>query len=356
MGATSLTRVYGDLLASTLDRIAPELQDAISTGTKMLYFYKKSGNWQGVGSGGNQLIKSVMYALTPADSYNGNSQLATDPVDGITIAAYDWAQAAAPVGINGLEEFKNRSSDGTQIRNLLKDRTKQAILGLEDFYNRGILQGQGKVDTTSITSAYVSPTNASTFVIPFGRLIKFAPSTGSVGSIDPATNSWWQNWAIDASTGTYQATTYAKVMTAVRRLKNLCSRGTGGGPDFYISDQGFAELLEQALASLHRNPDYKTADIPFDHINVFGKPLVWDENVPDVKSGSTTVTYGTVYACNSKFMGYTYDNEHNFTAGPFVKPDNQDVKVAHILAYGSHWTNNRRKLGVASGFDLSITS
>ena len=110
------------------------------------------------------------------------------------------------------------------------------------------------------------------------------------------------------------------------------------------------------MAAAHRNPDYQKADIPFDNIMVYGQPFVWDENVPDVKTGTVAITKSSIFALNTKFTGVTFDKERNFTPGPFVKPENQDSKVAHIQWTGTHWTSNRRKLGVLGGLDPAIAS
>lgn len=354
---TSLTRTYESLLTTTLDKIRDVLEDQISTGTKLLYFYKRAGNWKGVNSGGAKYAQPLMYGITPADSYSGTGVLDVTPFEGITEAFFDWRQAAAPIVITGLEEFQNRDADGTRVLDLLKARTKQALLGLEDFFNKGMLQGLGAIDTTSVTTAYVSALNSSSFIDPLGLTIKYDPtSSTTIGSVNQATNSWWRNQLVDAGSGTYAATSFAGLLKAIRGLKMLCTKGPGGSPDVYLSDLSTHLLVETALAAAHRNPDYQKADIPFENIMLYGQPFVWDENVPDVATPSTTITKGTIFALNTKFLGVAFDKERNFTPGPFVKPENQDAKVAHIQWTGTHWVSNRRKQGVMGNIDITIAS
>lgn len=357
MPATSLTRSYESLLTTTLDKIRDVLEDQISTGTKLLYFYKKAGNWKGVNSGGAKYMVPLMYGLTPADAYSGNGVLDVTPFEGMTDAFFDWRQAAVPIVITGLEEFQNRDAEGTRILDLLKARTKQALLGLEDFFNTALLQGLGRTDTTSITTAYVSPLNGASFCDPLGLLVKYDPTTSTtIGSVNQNTNTWWRNQTVNAGSGTYNATTFAGALKAIRALKMLCTKGPGGSPDVYLSDLSTHLFVETALAAAHRNPDYQKADIPFENIMLYGQPFVWDENCPDVFTPSTTITKGTIFALNTKFTGVAFDKEHNFTPGPFVKPENQDSKAAHIMWYGTHWTSNRRKQGVLGNLDLTIQS
>lgn len=352
MGATSLTRLYESVLTSTLDMIRPVIEDQISTGTKLLYFYKKKGNWKGVSAGGAKYAVPLMYEIVGSDSYSGYSTLDVAPFEGVTDAFFDWRQSASHVTISGLEEFQNRDAEGVRVLDLLKLRTKQALLGIEDFFSRGLMQGQGKNDTTSITSAYVSPLNGSVFLDPLPLIVKFDPTTSTtIGSVNEATNTWWQN-----KTSTSSASSFAAFLKELRALYTQCSRGPGGSPDFHVCTLGTFDLYESALAASHRNPDYQKADIPFESVLFKGKPVVAEEHTPDVFTGSTTITKGTWFQLNSSFLGITFDNEHNFSPGPFVRPENQDARTAQVLWYGAHWCSNRRKQGVLGKIDETISS
>jgi hypothetical protein len=349
---TSLTRVYDSVLTTTLDMIRPVIEDQISTGTKLLYFYRKQGNWKGVGAGGAKLAVPLMYQLVSADSYSGYSTLDVTPFEGATDGFWDWRQGASHVTVSGLEEFQNRDAEGVRVLDLLKLRTKQALLGLEDLFGRAMLQGQGKNDGVSITTAYTSPLNGSVFLDPLPLLVKYDPTTSTtVGSINQSTNTWWQN-----QKKTSAATTFLLFLKELRNLYTQCSRGPGGSPDFHVAELATFDIYETALATSHRNPDYQKADIPFESVLFKGKPVVADEFTPDVSNNSTTITNGSWYMLNSQFLGVTFDNEHNFSPGPFVTPENQDAKTAQILWYGAHWCSNRRKQGVMGNISLTISS
>jgi len=354
MGATSVTRSYTSIVASVLDKVRGAVEDQITANNKLLYFYRKSGNWKSVSSGGDRLRISLMYELANADSYSSFGQIDVTPTDGMTSAFYDWRQAAAAVSISGLEEFKNAGSE--RVFDLLKERTTQAVLGLEDLFGKGMLRGQGAVDSTSLTSPRTSPINGSTFIDPLPLLVEYAPSS-TVGGISPSTETWWANQSVDDS-----SSTYAGFFKALRNMYNLCSKGGGGAkgsPDFHLTNQDTFELYESALASLHQNQSYVNADIPFQNVQFKGKPVIWDEFVADAKNDDVTPSgsdAGTWYMLNSTYMGVTYDKSHNFTVGDFVMPENQDAKTALILWYGAHWISNRRKLGVLAGITTTTTS
>jgi hypothetical protein len=354
MGATSTTRSYTSIVASVLDKVRDKVEDQITSSTKLLYFYRKSGNWKGVGSGGDRYRVSLMYELGNADSYSSFGQIDVTPTDGITSAFFDWRQAATAVSISGLEEFKNRGSE--RVFDLLKERTNQAVLGLEDLFSKGMLQGQGAIDSTSITTPRSSSINGSSFIDPLPLLVSYG-GTGTVGGIAAGTETWWKNQTADDS-----SSTYAGFLQALRNMYNRCSKGGGGAkgsPDFHLTDQNTYELYESALAAAHRNPSYTTADIPFENVTFKGKPVVWDEYVPDVKNADLTPAgsdSGTWYMLNSNFLGVAFDKSHNFTVGDFVNPENQDSKTALVLWYGVHFCTNRRKQGVLAGITTTTAA
>ena len=354
MGATSDTRSFTSIVASVLDKIRPKLEDNITKNCKLLYFYRKSGNWKGTNSGGDKYRVSLMYELGAADSYSSFGQIDVTPNDGITSAFFDWRQIAAAVSISGLEEFKNRGTE--RVFDLLKERTTQTVLGLEDLFDKGLLQGHASIDGTSTTTARTSQINGSYFCDPLPLLVSYG-GTGTVGGIAAGTETWWKNQTADDS-----SSTFAGFLKALRNMYNLCSKGGGGGagsPNLHMADQATYELYESALAALHQNTSYVNTDIPFQNVQFKGEPVIWDEYVIDAKNADTTPTgsdAGTWYMLNTNFLGVTYDNQHNFAAGDFVNPINQDEKTALVLWYGVHWVSNRRKQGVLAGITTTTSS
>src|SRR5512139_95549 len=248
MGATSVTRSYTSIVASVLDKVRDKVEDQITRNNKLLYGIKKAGNIKKVSSGGDRYRVSLMYELGAADSYSSFGQIDVTPSDGITSGFYDWRQAAAAVSISGLEEFKNRGSE--RIFDLIKERTIQSVLGLETFFNDGMLLGQGAIDGATFTSARTSAVNGSSFVDPLPLLVS-KDGTGTVGSIAAGTETWWKNQFLDDT-----SSTYAGFLKSLRTMYNQCSRGGGGAkgsPDWHITDQYTYELYEAALAAQHQN-------------------------------------------------------------------------------------------------------
>jgi hypothetical protein len=292
---------------------------------------------------------ALMYELGSADSYSGYDQLDVQPMDGITSAFYEWRQASVPIAISGLEEKKNNGE--ARILNLLESKTKQAEMGIQEFFNKRLQIGAGG---TTITTAYQSPVNGSSFIDPLPLLVAYDPTAAlTIGNISQLTYSWWRN-----QTSNSTSTTFKGFLQELRKLRVKCMRGPGGDHDLNIVDEDVYSLYESALAEKHQNPSYQKADIPFENVGFYGKPVVHDEYVPDVQGGSATpsTSSGTWQMLNTKFLGIKVHAGTNFSPTPFQKPENQDAKVAHIQWLGAFGTSNRRKQGVMGGIDTAIAA
>lgn len=349
MPNVSLTTEYNALLSTTLFNYHRTLMDNISKTNVLLHqlMHVVEGGWELVDDIGDRMQVPLMYELGNADSYSGYDPLDVTPMDGITSAFWEWRQCSVPIAISSLERKKNKGR--ARILNLLESKTKQAEMGIHEFFNRRFLVGAGG---STITTAYVSPVNGSSFIDPLPLLIMGNPTSSTViGSVNQSTNSWWQNQFFDFDA----ATTFAGFLRELRKLRVRCNRGPGGTPDLHMVDENVYSFYETALAAAHQNPSYQKADIPFENIAFYGKPVVYDERVPDVGAGSETVTAasGTWFMINSKFFKVKVDSETNFAPTPFQKPENQDAQTAHILWLGGVGVSNRRKHGV--GFDIDTT-
>lgn len=352
MPPSALTLQYDAVLSTTLFNYRKTLEDTISTSNAFFFYLMKKGGpmaYQLISDLGDRLAMPLMYELGNADSYSGYDVLDTTPADGMTMSFSNWAQASVPITISGLEKKKNSGPE--RILGLLEAKTKQAELGLQEFFNKRLLIGNGG---SAITTPYVSPLNGSSFLDPLPLLVKYDPtSSTSVQNIAQNTYTWWQNqYTQDAST------TFKGFLKNLRHLRNSCMKGPGGGPDLHVTDQLSAELYEAALASFHQNPSYQVADIPFDNVSFHGKPTVWDEFTPDVAGGSATqsTTSGTWFMLNTQFFGIRVHRETNFAPTPFVTPENQDASTAQILWLGGIGLSNRRKQGVMGSIDSTIVS
>lgn len=355
MGATSETRTYDALLSTTLENWAKGIGNTITTSIFFWYMLKRSKSWMGVDALGERCKYSLRYKNGNADSYNPYDVIDTTPMDGITAAFFSWVQMAVSISISRMEERKNAGE--YQMLDLLEEKSNQAMDGIIEKFTKAVLQGNGINSAAAITTAYTSPINGSTFVVPLPLLVGHSPTSGTIGSIaanvSDAGVNWWANQQAGATN-----TNFASQLKSLRNMFNKCTRGAGGGPDMHLVDQSTAEWYEAALASQNRFTDYQRADIPFENVAFKKQPVVWDEFMPNWAGGTTvqSTTQGTWAMLNSKFIQFKYDNQTNFLTTPFIRPENQDAKTAQILIYCALGTNNRRKLGVLDTIDTTITS
>jgi len=348
---STLTLNYDAILSTTLFNYRKTIEDNVSKTNALLYMLKNNeGGYKTTSDIGDRMQVQLMYELGQADSYSGYDQLDVTPMDGITSAFWEWRQAAVPIAISGLEEKKN--SGEAKIISLLETKTKQAEMGIQEFFNKRLLIGAGG---TAITTPYTSPNNGSIFLDPLALLIKGDPTTSTVvGNINQQTYGWWRNMFQDFAA----STTFAGFLNELRKLRIRTSRGPGGQPDLHLVDENVYAFYEAALASKHQNPSYQKADIPFENVGFYGKPVTYDELVPNVKTGSEVVDplSGSWFMINSKFFQVQVHTDTNFAPTPFVKPENQDAKVAHILWLGGIGVSNRRKHGIGMDIDTTIAA
>jgi hypothetical protein len=348
---SSLTLQYDALLSTTLFNYRKTLEDNVSKTNAFLWYMrnKVDNGYETVTDIGDRMQVPLMYELGQADSYSGYDVLDVTPMDGITSAFWEWRQASVPIAISSLEEKKN--SGEARILSLLESKTKQAEMGIQEFFNQRILNGAGG---SSITDPYASPVNGSQFVDPLFLLVKYNPATSTVvGNINQLVHSWWRNQFHDSA-----ATTFKGFLQELRKLRVRCGRGPGGYPKLHMTDENVYSMYESALAEFHRNQSYKTADIPFDNILFYGSPVTHDEVMPNVHAGTQTQseTAGTWLMLNTDFFKIKVHRDTNFAPTPFQKPENQDAKVAHVLWLGGVGTSNRRKHGVMGDIDATIAS
>ena len=359
---SSLTDNFDALLTTTLRAYQPKLRDQISRGNKLCAWLEDKGQWRKQ-DGGERVQVNLMYGLnSTADIYSGYGQLDTTPQDGITAAFFDWAQLSVSIAISRKEERQN--SGKSKIISLLESKITQAEQSAKELLNNCIVAGR---ITASANLGRFLPRigrmdSGATGPQPLTALIDANPSrSAAIGNINPNTYSWWRNQATSSTAASFSA--YKAEMNTVY---NNCTKGVMGNPDLMLGDQVAWETYWNLMANQERYviDDKRTLDIlgGSDALKFRGAVFTWDEVVPDVETnaelvdGIGTPTVSNVHFINTQTMEFIADAQTDFITTPFVRPENQDAKVAQILWMGALGTNNRRKNGVLYGISRSITS
>ena len=364
MPPSSRTLNYDALLSSTLDNYRDKLTDNIFASSVFLSAIKSEGGYE-TRDGGDKIKVPLMYGKTPVTSYSGYDTLDTTPADGITSAFADWRQLSTPIAISRIEERKN--SGQAELFNLLKAKIQQAEMSLTEEINFQLL-GKTVSGTAFINGNDDKDLDPLAFYVP-----KDPTASVSVSNINRNTYSWWRSRSIDGSSDGatskdsgalkgYDLNTWAELTAALRALYNYCSRGAGGSPNMVLTDQEGFETFEAALDNKTRYMQQAKGQLAFDNVMFkAGCPMYWDEMVPDLENSRAydnrhATPTSTFFMLNTKFIKFIVDSQTNFITTPFVRPENQDAKVAQIMLYGNLCVSNLRKIGALYGVGQTIAA
>lgn len=348
MPPVSQTDVWNALLSTTIRKMTANVLDQITPESVLLHQLQARGVYKKVGDIGTELVKPLRYENKAPQIVGGYDVLTTTPIDGATMARYLYGGMANDVSISRDETLQNKGPE--KISSLLQLKVDQARDGITDIFNKSFFWGDG-IRGNAITTPYTS-TNGRLFLSPLPEMIRYNSASEVYAGIDCALNTWWRN-----KSKTSAATTFVTFLKEAVKFRNDLSLLAGGFPDLHITDQGTFELYRAAMAASYRNPDYEKADMPFAVLNFYGSALFWDQWMIDAHNATTTVTKGTWYMMNTKFLGVDVEESSDFSTTDFEGPINQLAKIAWLLwGPGVFWTNKRAKQGVWGNIDTTIAA
>lgn len=358
---SQVTTNLDSLFATSLANYKKTLTDNIGAQNALLYDIIRGKQYESA-DGGTYLAEDLMYALTPASSYDGYDELDDTPTDGITQVLYEWRQMAAPITYSMKEVIQNKQ----RLVDLVKARIKQAEMGLQEGFAQQLMWGNAP-GGGNIYDQKINPSNGSIGIEPLLRLIAYNQDALTVGNISASSNTWWRNkWKTSA------AVTYSDLLQELMNLYNKCALGTGGPPTHIFCDQVTWELATRAYFKVFKNSDGKDNTYPFVWERFLQAKIIMDDKVPDAFSNaigtqvggetdSDTLTYGTAIVVNANFMKLRYQPGRDFemltdeNGKAFQKPIKGDSRVAHVAWMGNLTVNNRRKHGVLAKIPRTLT-
>ena len=310
---------YDALLSSTIANYRDTFADNLSKSFLLMYWLTTQGR-KLTEDGGESLVVQLMYGKNQTvKSYDGYETLDTTPQEGMTSAKFPWKQVAGTISISRKEERQN--SGEQRIINLLDGKVKQAEISMRDELNRMMF-----ADGTG---------NDSKDIFGLSLLVEVGGSWGTLGGIDrsDALNAWWRNQYI-GSVGSFATNGRAKMRT----LYNSCSRGNEH-PDILIGDQTSFEAYEADLVANQRFTDSRVGDSSFEMLKFKGAVFGYDEQSDAA----------TILMLNSNYLAFTVDKETDLITTEFVRPENQDAKVAQILLMANMVVSNSARQGRMDG-------
>lgn len=349
------TRNFDSLFTASLANYQKTLVDNISTSNAFFAKITQSKGYVGI-DGGTNVDFPLMYALGSFDWFEGYDTLNTEPMDGHTMAIYEWREAAIPITVSRRELRQNAKN----LYKLVDAKMKQAEMGIKEGLAKAILQGNAVLGGNNYDPQTSAVTGAQG-VTPLGGLVRVDPTTSAtIGNINQSTYSWWRNQTKSSTASTYDA-----FLKEVQGVYNNCSKGPGGPPDMMLCDQYTYQMFERMLYARggSRHQPGTTLEFPFENLKWKNTMVTWDEFVPDLSSATSTVvsedssTGGTILFLNTQFIKVFYDSQTNFIQTDWASAYNQpNAQTKHILWMGNTAVTNRRKQGVLYGIDTTIAS
>ena len=298
---------FDTLLSTTLANYRSTLTDNVFTARPLTFKLMEKGRIRML-NGGTKIVEPLIYGQNDTvGSYSGFDTIALTPQTGISAAEYEWKQYAASISMSGIEEAKNNGEQ--EIINLLEAKIMQAEESLREGFNQMFFaDGTGNSGKN------------------WNGLANLVEATGTVGNIDPSTNTWWASYEENTSA----ALTLAQMSTAY----NTVSVGNDH-PDVLLTTQTLFEKYEALLMPLLRYTDSKTADAGFQNLLFKSAPVMYDVHCPA----------GTFFFLNSKYITLVGHSGKWFQQTEFIRPEDLDARYALIMCYGNLTLRNRAKQG-----------
>jgi len=298
---------YDQLTAITEKKFLPKLVDNVFNSNALLMKLKAKEQLQ---SGGDKIVAPLGYAeVAASDWYQGAETLSTTDNEVITAAEYDWKQLYANISITRRDELRN--SGDAAIINFVKSKVMIAEKTIRNKLSTGL---------------YNDGTDAKQI-----QGLKLAVSaSNTVGGISQSTYSWWAS--------NLDSTTTTLTLAAMQGLYGDCGEGSEY-PEIVVGDQ---DMFDRYYALLQPQQRFAADDMAkggFKSLQFNGIPVVVD----------AAADAGYMYMLNLDYMYLAPHKDENFRLEPFIKPVNQNIKLAKIYWMGAMIHTNGRRQGLMSG-------
>ena len=326
MAATSTTETWDAAWTATERSRKGKATDNIFDSYPTLEAFKKSG--LEISDGGKEFQVNLMYAKNSGEWFDGYDTLNTDAVDGITAAFFPVRYVAVPITISFTEEQENKGP--AKVFDLLRSKTDQSMLTMRDVINAAIF---GAASGKSMEGLQ--------------NIVADAPSTGTVGGIDRASNSWWRN-GTNTSSVTFISSSN-DVQAGIDGFLDTWDEVSEGNdtPTHILTTASIQRAYREVLSSAGyaraelsgaSSQQFAAVGGTGNSVPFYGAPVIADQDC----SGSHA------YFVNMKYLKIKLLRGVNFAKTPFKEGPNQLAKVAFLVVGLQLTSDNCRRQGVAT--------
>jgi len=321
--AQTTSEVWDSRWSSTRRTIAPQVIDNTFEAYKALAMHRKRG-MQMVDGGGKEIQVILESSAGTAETFDGYDPLSKSPVDPFESAFYKRRYYAVPIVLDDTTNWENSGEE--QVFDLLDALGNNAMNSLLKAINEDLLGAQsGKT------------------ILGYQDIIADA-GTGTVGGINSATSTFWQNQKYTTSK-TFTTATVANVfdgLVAWNTIMDDC-RKQGGRNNAIVTTYSIAAAYRTALASAGYG-EVSTSNVTGingpEFPGYMGAQVVADNDCAALHS----------YMVDTEAVKLRVMKQANFKKTPFVslQSNGQLAQLAYMVAGVQLCTNNRRRSGVAT--------
>ena len=307
-----------DIVATTIQNRSRQIADNVTKNNALLARLNQRGNVKTI-SGGNVILEELSFAENAnAGFYSGYDLLPVAAQDVISAAEFQIKQFAVPVVMSGLEMLQNSGKEA--FIDLLEGRLNVAESTMmnklaQSIYSDGT--GSGGKEVTGLNAAVPSD-----------------PTTGTYGSIDRATWSFWRSQLYDFSAQSITNPTGAQMQAGLNSLWASLVRGTDR-PDLIVLDNNYWTLYMSSLQAQQRFTSPETGNLGFPTLKFMDADVVLDGGIGGYCPANTG------FMLNTKYIKWRPHAQRNMVP---LSPNrryaiNQDAEV-QILAWAGNLTSN----------------
>lgn len=312
-----------EIITTTLRNRTGKLADNVTDNNAILYRLKQRGRTKPA-SGGRTLVQELSYQENSTFMwYSGYDTLDVSATDVLSAAEFDWKQAAVAVTISGLEQLQNAGKE--KILDLMESRIDVAEKTMMNQIALGCY-----ADGTG---------NGGKEIGGLQHLVADTPTSGTVGGINRANFSFWQNQYRDSSDNsvTLSSTT---IQSEMNIMYTRLVRGTDR-PDLIITDNTIWLYYLASLQNIQRITNDKMASAGFTNLKFMDADVVLDGG----QGGNCPSAH--MYFLNSDYIHYRPHSERNMVVlGGERMNTNQDAVVKLIGWAGNMTASNCALQGV----------
>lgn len=325
-----------EIVSTTLRNRAPEVANNVIRNNALLMYLERRGTIKPF-SGGRTITQPLTYAQNSTyKRYSGYEVLNISPSEVITSAEFPIRQSAVAISISGLEMLQNSGKEA--VIDLLDTRMSNA----EDTIKNGI------------SYDIYSDGTATGQINGLQALISTAPGSGTIGGIDRATWTFWQNIEYSAVTDGGAAATSANIQRYMNAVALQLVRGNDGF-DLIVADNNYYSLYLESMQAIQRVTDEEVAGAGFASLKYYGSGrsvnVILDGGFQGYSSDTNPAQGGApanrMYFINTKYLHYRPHRDRNMVP---INPDrysvNQDAMVQLIGWAGNLTLSNARLQGV----------